>query len=214
MNAQSLDDKVIRYVEGTAIPKPADNQNTDMIAPARFLKEITFKNMGLYAFFDERYHLEDGVIWPVAEHPFNNPNYKGGNILIAGKDFGSGSSREHAPQALKRHGIRAIIAESYAGIFDGNCASIGIVAVSAPGYAKNLAKEVIGNPKLGIGIDLGDQAITITSEGNNRAIDLEINEEQRQAFLNGNWDEMALLAKNKDKVAERLAQLPNQQYRR
>ena len=103
----------IESVVGRGVPVLGDDIDTDRIIPARFLKEVTFENMGKYAFIDERFD-EDGV---KKYHPFNEPQFEGANILIVGKNFGCGSSREHAPQAIKRFGIEAIIGESFSEIF-------------------------------------------------------------------------------------------------
>src|SRR3989344_8528507 len=128
MESLKIQEKAIEKIVGKAIPKPSNDQNTDDIVPARYLKEITFAKMGNYAYFDERF--KDGK--EVKEHVFNQPAHKGAKVLIAGANYGCGSSREHAPQALKRFGIDAIIAESFAEIFAGNCASLGIVGVTVP----------------------------------------------------------------------------------
>ena len=111
MSDVKIEENIILEIKGKAIPKTTNDQNTDDIIPARFMKEITFANMGKYAYYDERY--KDGE--EIAEHPLNK--YQGGTILIGGANYGCGSSREHAPQALHRYGIKAVIAESFAEIF-------------------------------------------------------------------------------------------------
>ena len=190
----------IKLLKGTAIPKISNGQNTDDIIPARFLKEITFKNMGKYVYFDERF--KNGV--EVKEHPFNNAKFKGASILIAGENYGCGSSREHAPQALHRFGIKAIIAESFAEIFAGNCASLGIAGVTVQGKEiALLAEEIEKNPKTELSINLQDKTISFAG----KKASFEMPEGKRQAFLNGTWDAMAVLKNNWQKisqVAERL----------
>ena len=121
-------------VNGRGIPKPANDQNTDDIIPARYLKEITFANMGEYAYFDERF--KDGN--PVEDHPFNDSKYQGATILIGGANYGCGSSREHAPQALHRYGVNAIVAPSFAEIF------AGFPAIRAGGTAILAAASAAG----------------------------------------------------------------------
>lgn len=188
-----IKEKAIVSVKGTAIPKPANDQNTDDIVPGRYLKEITFKNMGNYVYFDERFKNRKIV----ENYPFNNANYKDASILIAGANYGCGSSREHAPQALKRFGINAIIAESFAEIFAGNCASLGIVTatVSSKSIAE-LVSIVEKNPSTEFDINLEEKTISHAGE----IVMFEIPEGRRRAFLNGTWDAMAILARNQKQI--------------
>ena len=117
----------IIHITGRAVPVIGNDIDTDRIIPARYLKEITFSRMGQYPFYDERF-TADGKM---KDHPFNKPQYDGASILVANANFGCGSSREHAPQALGRWGIKAIVAESFGEIFAGNCAMLGIPALAA-----------------------------------------------------------------------------------
>jgi 3-isopropylmalate/(R)-2-methylmalate dehydratase small subunit len=189
---ESSIDKIV----GTAIPKPANDQNTDDIVPARYLKEITFANMGNYVYFDERY--KDGQ--PVKDHPFNDEKYKGANILLAGANYGCGSSREHAPQALKRFGIKAIVAQSFAEIFAGNCASLGVVGVTVNGKKLDeLIELVTKNPSTELTLSLSDKYVGL-ADGFKMGID--IPEGRRQAFLNGTWDAMTVLQQNQEGIKE------------
>ncbi|HDL75045.1 MAG TPA: 3-isopropylmalate dehydratase small subunit [bacterium] len=191
-----IPEKIINNISGKVVIKLEDDQNTDDIIPARYLKEITFKNMGEYVYYDERF--KNGEL--VKDHPFNK--YKGANILVAGANYGCGSSREHAPQALHRWGIKAIIAESFAEIFAGNCASLGVVGitVSHPDILK-LANALKEDILLNIDIDKK----TIKYNGN--VIEFEIPEGRRQAFLNGIWDAMAILQQNKEGIKKVLEKL-------
>lgn len=201
MSTLIIPEKSISKIKGRAIPKPANDQNTDDIVPARYLKEITFEKMGEYAYADERF--KDGK--PVEDHPLNDPKYRGGSILVAGANYGCGSSREHAPQALRRYGIRAIIAESFAEIFAGNCASLGVVGVAVP--TKNIAEIVESirkNPSAEIEIDLGKKVIRY----GDRTIGFEMPEGRRQALLNGTWDAMAILEQNREEIASVEKELP------
>lgn len=185
-----IEEKIIKDIVNHALPKPEDDQNTDDIVPARYLKKITFSDMGDFVYFDER--VKDGE-----EHPFNDSRYSGATILIGGANYGSGSSREHAPQALHRYGIQAIIAESFAEIFAGNCASIGVVGVTIPrSDLTALAKYVQKKPSTEISLDL--EAKTVSYEGN--IIKCDIPEGRRQAFLTGTWDAMAVLQQNMDEI--------------
>lgn len=189
----TIPESVITNVKGTAIPKIKDDQNTDDIVPARFLKEITFKNMGNYAYFDER--VLNGI--PLLDHPFNDGRYKGASILVVGSNYGCGSSREHAPQALKRYGIKGIIGESFAEIFDRNSATIGIVeAIVAREYVKKIAEYVQQNPKAELNIDLQEKVIKY---GEN-VVEFHMPEARRQSFLRGTWDSLKVLQQNQEGI--------------
>src|SRR5512134_255490 len=117
----------ITRVSGTAVPIRGNDIDTDRIIPARYLKEVTFARMGGYPFFDERFDASGKK----KDHPLNDPEYQGASILFVNKNFGCGSSREHAPQALYRFGIQAIVGESFAAIFAGNCTIMGLPTVTA-----------------------------------------------------------------------------------
>lgn len=187
-------------IKGRCIPKPANDQNTDDIVPARYLKETTFDNMGDYVFFDERY--KDGK--PIEDHPFNDSKYQGATILVAGVNFGCGSSREHAPQALHRYGIKAIIAPIFAEIFVDNCLSLGVVVVTISLKDNNeLADFIQQSPSVEIEIDLADKVIRYAG----KTIPLGIPEGRRQAFLNGTWDAMSVLQKNEKGIKEVIEKL-------
>lgn len=184
----------ITNVKGTAVPKTANDQNTDDIVPARYLKEITFSRMGEYAYFDER--AKEGE-----KHPFNNPRYQDANILIAGANYGCGSSREHAPQALKRFGIDAIIAESFAEIFAGNCASLGVVGVTVPVEVVTfLAKHVLRSPATLFDIDLERKLIEYKNGCKEGTVMFDIPEGRRKAFLDGTWDAMTVLQRDQEGI--------------
>ena len=111
----------IQQISGPAVPVPGSDIDTDRIIPARFMKCVTFDGLGDYLFYDMR-HEEDGTL---KEHPLNEERFQGASIFVSGVNFGCGSSREHAPQALYRAGFRAVIAESFAEIFFGNCTTLG-----------------------------------------------------------------------------------------
>jgi len=196
---------VIGNITGNGIPKPEDNQNTDDIVPARFLKEITFAQMGEFAYIDERFQNGQSV----ADHPFNDSRYEGGSILIAGANYGCGSSREHAPQALMRYGIRAIIAPSFAEIFAGNCASLGIVGVTA---SQEDVSRLVDSAKQypGFKMDLDIGAMDVLYEKGMMAkgeFKVDMPEGRRQAFLNGTWDAMSVLQADQKGVDRTLKSL-------
>jgi 3-isopropylmalate/(R)-2-methylmalate dehydratase small subunit len=135
----------ISEVKGRAVAVPGDDIDTDRIIPARYLKEITFTHMGDYPFFDERFDGSGNK----KDHPFNRPEHQGASVLIANSNFGCGSSREHAPQALVRWGIRAIVAESFAEIFAGNCIMLGTpVATASPEHISRMQEIAGGSPEI------------------------------------------------------------------
>lgn len=157
--------------------------------------------MGEYVYYDER--RKDGQ--PIADHPFNDVRYRGANILIAGANYGCGSSREHAPQALMRYGIKGIIAESFAEIFAGNCASIGVVGVTVPAHEiTKLAKAA--EEQTVFDIELAENSIKY--HGGDVTVGFDMPEGRRQAFLNGTWDALALLQQNGEAVKRVKNRLP------
>ena len=133
----------IEQVSGTGVPLLLDDIDTDRIIPARFLRCVSFEGIGEHAFEDDR-KQDPG-------HPFNKPEYRSGCVLVAGRNFGCGSSREHAPQSLMRWGLQAIIAESFAEIFFGNCTSLGIPAVTAArADLEQMAAAIQADPKTSV----------------------------------------------------------------
>ncbi|MDA3811962.1 MAG: 3-isopropylmalate dehydratase small subunit, partial [Spirochaetaceae bacterium] len=141
----------ITKITGKAIPISGNDIDTDRIIPARFMKCLTFNGLGQFAFYDERFD-EDGK---EKDHPFNSAEYKNSSILITNRNFGCGSSREHAPWALSGMGIKCIIAQSYAEIFAGNCSSLGIPAIIVPEeISLELQEKIRENPDFTIEVDL------------------------------------------------------------
>ena len=144
-------------VTGRGIPVPGDDIDTDRIIPARYLREITFETLGRYAFYDERFDEKGGK----KPHPLNDPRFVGGTILIVNRNFGCGSSREHAPQSLMRMGIAEFIGESFAEIFSGNCTALGLPAARVSHEdAQKLQAVVSADPSVAIVIDLPSSSIT------------------------------------------------------
>jgi 3-isopropylmalate/(R)-2-methylmalate dehydratase small subunit len=168
-------------IKGRAVPIRGEDIDTDRIIPARFMKSITFEGLGQYLFYDERFD-EAGNPKP---HPLNDPRYQGATILLVESGFGSGSSREHAPQAIKRAGFKAIIGESFAEIFFGNAIAIGLPAVTmAPEDLAVLFQAVEANPELEVEIDLVNKEVRFGG----RTAPIFIREEAREALLEGLWD--------------------------
>lgn len=189
--------KKIEQITGPGIPLVLDDIDTDRIIPARFLRCVTFEGIGEHAFEDDR--QQDPA------HPFNQSQYRNAKILVSGRNFGCGSSREHAPQSLMRWGIQAVIAESFAEIFFGNCIALGIPPLCASrADLEKLAQAIEANPELSITIDLntqqvhfGDQKITVT-----------LPESARGALTTGQWDFLGQLLENRTAITGRMQQLP------
>ncbi|MFB6191709.1 MAG: 3-isopropylmalate dehydratase small subunit [Haloarculaceae archaeon] len=189
----------ITEVSGTGVPIPGDDVDTDQILPARFLKEVTFENMGEYLFYDVR-RDDDGEL---NDHPLNV--YEDASIAVVNSNFGCGSSREHAPQAMMRWGIDGVVGESFAEIFRDNCKSIGIPAVTADRETVNGIQDWIeANPDGEIEIDVEDAVVRY----DDREIDVEIDEGMREALVEGIWDTTALMYSNLSKVERVAADLP------
>ena len=189
----SLD--AIKNVKGRGVVIPGDDIDTDRIIPARYLKCVTFDGIGEFAFFDERFNPDGST----KQHPLNEEKYKGASIIISGNNFGCGSSREHAPQSIKRAGFNGIIAESFAEIFYGNSTTLGIVCISLPKKEiMDLSKMVEQNPELTIEIDVEKQ--TVTAGG--RTFIGNIKESAQKAFIEGTYDSLGVLLKNMDAVRE------------
>jgi 3-isopropylmalate/(R)-2-methylmalate dehydratase small subunit len=191
----------ITQVSGRAVPIRGNDIDTDRIIPARYLKEPTFARMGEYPFFDERFDSAGKK----KDHPFNDPEYKGASILFVNKNFGCGSSREHAPQALYRFGIKAVVGESFAAIFAGNCTMMGLPAVVVGAKEiEQLMKSVEENPRTEYTVDLETKFISYGSQ----KIAIDLPETYRTALTKGFWDSTALLRANLEQVRKTAAKLP------
>lgn len=187
----------IQQVTGRAVPLPLDDIDTDRIIPARYLRCVTFEGLGEHAFEDDR--KQD------PKHPFDNPAYQGASILIAGRNFGCGSSREHAPQALIRWGIKALIAESFAEIFFGNCTSNGVPCVCVPADAiKKLAAAVTADPKIEVTVDI--QALEVRC--GSQKFPCTMADSARSSLTTGQWDFLSQLVEAGDQIRTTARQLP------
>ncbi len=192
----------VTQIEGKAVPVEGNDIDTDRIIPARYLKEITFTNMGNYPFYDERFDAEGKP----KGHPFDLPQFQGAHLLFVNQNFGCGSSREHAPQSLMRWGVRAIIGESFAEIFAGNCTMLGIpTATVNHGEMMKLQTLVKEKPETKFMLDLEKK--TLLSEGK-EYLKFDIHESKRNALVNGTWDSTGLLLGNAGKTAEVAKKLP------
>ncbi|AUG46958.1 3-isopropylmalate dehydratase small subunit [Haloarcula taiwanensis] len=191
----------VDYVEGSGIPIRGNDIDTDQIIPARFMKVVTFDGLGEFAFFDLRFDDEDNE----KDHPFNEERFQDSNVMVVNNNFGCGSSREHAPQALMRWGIDAIIGEGFAEIFAGNCLALGIPTVTADHETINALQQwVDDNPDGEIEVDVRAETVTY---GDNE-INVSVDRAQREALVEGNWDTTALMKANKNAIEETASQLP------
>lgn len=192
--------------QGTAIALRGNDIDTDRIIPARFLKSIVFEGLAEHVFADDRVALADaGKL-----HPFDDPAKRGASILLVGDNFGCGSSREHAPQAIHRWGIQAIVGESFAEIFFGNCISVGMPCVTLPPpQLADLMSRVDQDPSLQIKLDLRQRRLQVgVGAGQPRAITVSIPEGPRVAFVEGRWDSTAELLDGRDAAAQVAGRLP------
>ena len=191
----------IKNYAGKAVPVRGNDIDTDRIIPARFMTCVTFEGLGVYAFNDERVDGQGNS----KGHPFDDSRWAGHPVLIGNANFGCGSSREHAPQALKDYGIRAIIGESFAEIFAGNCSSLGIPAVTmAPSDVDALQTKVEKEPDSVVAIDLEAMKVSV-GEASWAAT---MPEAYRQALLDGSWDSTAVLASAMAEIEAVAANLP------
>lgn len=187
----------IETVSGSGIPLLLDDIDTDRIIPARFLRCVTFDGIGEHAFEDDR--EQD------ANHPFNQERFQNGSVLVSGRNFGCGSSREHAPQSLMRWGVKAIVAESFAEIFFGNCTSLGIPAVCASREdLTKLADAIEGDPALEFTLDLNALTLSFGSE----TVSVTMPESAQSALTSGQFDALAQLLARKDDIAATASKLP------
>lgn len=188
----------IDKVEGRGCVSRGDDVDTDRIIPARFMKEVTFDTMGEHLFEDARKAAK-------GDHALDNEAYDGAQILIVGKNFGCGSSREHAPQALMRYGFNAFIGGSFAEIFAGNCTAMGLVCVTLPeDELAQVMDSVELDPQQEITIDI--EARTITYRGG--TIGAGIADGTRVQLLEGTWDAMGLLLDGGDSIESTANALP------
>ena len=196
--------RIVR-IEGTALPMRGDDIDTDRIIPARFLRSVTFEGLERHLFEDERTGSVAGDRAQAAHHPFDNPRYKGASILLVDRNFGCGSSREHAPQGLSRAGIRAVVGASFSEIFFGNALIIGLPCVTAaPDAVRTLMERVEERPDATLRIDL--QAETCELDSFSCAIALPSH--ARDALLTGAWDTTSLLLERHEDVDAVAARLP------
>jgi 3-isopropylmalate/(R)-2-methylmalate dehydratase small subunit len=200
MNMSTQTEELVRIesIEGTGCVVRGDDVDTDRIIPARFMKVVTFDDMGRHAFEDARKAAK-------GKHPLDDERFSDAAILVVGQNFGCGSSREHAPQALMRFGFQAFVGGSFAEIFAGNCTSLGLpcVTLSATDLAR-LMDTVELDPAGNIRIDI--QQRTLTSRGGEMAIG--VSDGIRHQLLEGDWDATRVLLAAGDEIEKTAAALP------
>jgi len=195
----------ITQVGGTAVYVPGDDIDTDRIIPARFMKCITFDGLGEFAFIDVRV---DPTTGEKTEHPLNDPRFAGASILLSGSNFGCGSSREHAPQALYRYGFRAIVAESFAEIFFGNSTTLGIpCVVMSSGDIRAVAAIIEADPAAEVTVDLTENKFSIADMD----FAIKLPTHAHEALTNGKWDAIADLLEGIPAVEKTAGKLPYMQ---
>ena len=189
-------------IVGRAIPIRGDNIDTDRIIPARFLKSITFEGLEQHLFEDDR--LQADAKAP-GSHPVSSPRFQGAEVLLANVNFGCGSSREHAPQAIHRWGIRAVVAESFSEIFFGNSVALGMPCVTADKQGIELLMAAVErDPSIRLTVDLRRQCVTLAD----REIPVSVPPAARESFLEGTWDATGLLLARYSEVERVASSLP------
>ena len=191
----------ITSISGRAVYVPGNDIDTDRIIPARFMKCVTFDGLGEFLFYDVRKNA-DGTDKP---HPLNEARFKGATILFSGANFGCGSSREHAPQALQKYGFRAVIAENFAEIFFGNCTTLGIpCATASRADIAKIAAAVEANPKTEEVLDVDQQQIRFAGQ----SVPAAVRATDRDALINGRWDAIGELIDGIPSVKTTAIKLP------
>lgn len=188
----------VQTVSGRGVPLVGNDIDTDRIIPARFLRCVTFDGLGAQVFADDRTQTQ-------GQHPFDQPQYQGAEILAVNRNFGCGSSREHAPQAIAKWGIKALVGESFAEIFFGNCVAMGIPCVTAnPIDVQALQAWLSENPQESIALDLEAMQVRFGA----RTIPVSMNEGAKNMFLSGTWDACGQLVAQADRIRSTAEKLP------
>lgn len=196
-----MDSRFIDTISGRAIPLRGHDIDTDRIIPARFLKCVSFEGLEAHAFEDDRKQLEErGQV-----HPFSNPRYAGARILIVNGNFGCGSSREHAPQAIQRWGIRAVVGESFSEIFFGNSVALGMPCLTVTAdIAEALLSSVEADPQAEVTVSVRGQSVEVSGKKYQAGIPAGA----REALTAGTWDATGLLLDDFDQVRDVAKNLP------
>ncbi|NEQ27646.1 MAG: 3-isopropylmalate dehydratase small subunit [Microcoleus sp. SIO2G3] len=196
----------VQSVLGRGVPLVGNDIDTDRIIPARFLRCVTFDGLGAQVFADDRTQAQ-------GQHPFDQPQYQGAEILVVNRNFGCGSSREHAPQAIAKWGIKALIGESFAEIFFGNCVAMGIPCVTAnPTDVQALQAWLTENSQVAIALDLETMQVRFGDREalpeRYQTIPVSMNEGAKNMFLSGTWDACGQLVAQADRIRSTASNLP------
>jgi len=192
----------VKQVTGRAVFIPGADIDTDRIIPARFMKCVTFDGLGEFAFYDVRFNPDTGE---KTDHPLNDPRFAGASILVAGENFGCGSSREHAPQSLRKYGFNGVIAESFAEIFFGNSTTLAMPCVIASAADITKLREAIeADPATAVTIDV-DQLRVTTSGGLDFPVTMP--DSARDALVSGRWDPIQELLDNENAIESKAREL-------
>ena len=192
----------ITQVAGGAVVLPGDDVDTDRIIPARFMRCVTFDGLGAYLFHDDR-RTADGVQRP--EHPLNGPTARDAAVLVVGRNFGCGSSREHAPQALLRAGFRALVGRSFAEIFAGNATMLGIPCATVDDATHAaLVAQLGARPGSEVVLDLVEERLALAAWQDDVALD----PAAHHVLVSGGWDPLPALRSDPSAIAATRSQLP------
>ncbi|MGC4015609.1 MAG: 3-isopropylmalate dehydratase small subunit [Luteolibacter sp.] len=193
----------VTQVTGRAVFIPGADIDTDRIIPARFMKCVTFDGLGEFAFYDVRFDPNTGE---KTNHPLNDERFHGATILLAGVNFGCGSSREHAPQSLSKYGFKAVIAESFAEIFFGNSTGLAMPCVVATAEdIAALSAAVNADPSVKVTIDLENLRVRSTA---GQDFPVVMPDSAREALISGRWDPIQELLDNEAKISAKAEELP------
>lgn len=193
---------VIQRISGQGLPLTGNDIDTDRIIPARFLKCVTFDGLGEQVFADDRAQMK-------GQHPFDLEQYQNSEVLVVNDNFGCGSSREHAPQAIARWGIKTIVGESFAEIFFSNCIALGVPCVIAdPSTTTKVQSLLEANPSLTVDVSLEEMTVTC----GDFSAPVKMGEGPRQMFLGGSWDACGQLVSQADAVKAVASKLPYTQW--
>ena len=191
----------ITSINGRAVCVPGNDIDTDRIIPARFMKCVTFDGLGEFLFHDVRKNADDTA----KPHPLNEARFKGATILLSGANFGCGSSREHAPQAIQKYGFRAVVAENFAEIFFGNCTTLGIPCATASREdIARISALVAQNPQIEVVVDVAKQEIRFAGQ----TVRAEVRAAAQDALVNGRWDPIGELLDGLPAVKVTATKLP------
>jgi 3-isopropylmalate/(R)-2-methylmalate dehydratase small subunit len=188
----------VQSISGRGIPLVGNDVDTDRIIPARYLRSVTFDGLGEHAFEDDRIQAQ-------GQHPFDQPQYQGAKVLVVNRNFGCGSSREHAPQAIAKWGIQALVGESFAEIFFGNCVAMGIPCVTAdPKTVKQLQTAIATDPQVSLQVNLD----TLQVQCGDFSASVSMGTGSRNMFLAGTWDACGQLVAQVEQIRATATKLP------